>query len=86
MTQDPPRKNEYREPGTGKYAYFGRFNRLCVCGHRLGVHIAGGFECGEKDCDCQKFKPTRKRGSVICGEKMPRSTNLCSDGNCARRS
>ena len=66
----------YREPGTGRYAYWNDFDRLCKCGHTLGVHIAGGFECGAdpygKDehgrsepeaagCTCQKFKPSGKR-------------------------
>lgn len=61
------RENEYRDPATGQYSYFGDFDRLCVCGHSLGAHIAGGFECGTnpadypetKGCQCQKFKPTR---------------------------
>jgi hypothetical protein len=61
------RENEYREPGNGKFSYFGDFDRLCKCGHSLGVHIAGGFECGtdptdeSAGCACQRFKPSGKR-------------------------
>jgi len=64
------RKNEYRDPTNGQYAYFGNFDRLCVCGHTLGVHIAGGFECGidakhtepaAVGCQCQKFRPSRRK-------------------------
>lgn len=70
------RQNTYREPGTGRYSYFGDFDRLCRCGHSLGVHVAGGFECGAdpygKDehgrsepeaagCTCEKFRPSGKR-------------------------
>lgn len=55
------KKNEYRDPVTKRYSYFGNFARLCKCGHTLGIHIAGGFDCGGKDCACQKFKPSGKR-------------------------
>lgn len=62
----------YREPGTGRYAYWNDFERLCVCGHTLGQHVAGGFEClcgpngiiehhAETRCECQKFRPSRKK-------------------------
>lgn len=70
------RKNEYRDTN-GQFAYFGGFDRLCVCGHTLGIHCAGGFDCfatppgeGPKDfqveglkarCDCQKFRPSRRK-------------------------
>lgn len=66
------RKNEYRDEN-GQYAYFGNFDRLCVCGHTLGIHCAGGFDCFASNkgpfkidgmtapCECQKFRPTRKR-------------------------
>lgn len=66
--------NEYREPGTGRFAYWNDFDRLCKCGHSLGVHIAGGFECGtdtggnsERDaagCKCERFRPSGKRRAV----------------------
>ncbi len=67
-------KDEYREPGTGRYAYWNDFDRLCKCGHTLGVHIAGGFECGAdpignnepeaEGCTCRKFRPSGKRRST----------------------
>lgn len=71
-----PKKNEYRDPNNGQYAYFGGFERMCVCGHTLGVHIAGGFECGadpfgkdengfsepdSANCKCLKFRPSRRK-------------------------
>jgi hypothetical protein len=63
----------YRDPTNGQYAYWNKFERLCVCGHPLGVHIAGGFECCNGDrnmeewggngqpCDCEKFRPSRRK-------------------------
>jgi len=64
---DEPKR--YREPGTGRFAYWNDFNRVCKCGHRLGDHVAGGFECGcdpqhspeTRGCKCQRFRPTGKR-------------------------
>lgn len=57
------RENEYRDPVTKQYSYFGRWERMCVCGHTLGVHCAGGFECdigdpqsNNRGCKCQRFK------------------------------
>lgn len=60
----------YREP-SGRFAYWNKFDRLCTCGHTLGVHVAGGFDClnGTKSvpgasgdpCKCEKFKPSRKK-------------------------
>lgn len=67
------RENEYRDGATGRYSYFGGFDRLCVCGHTLGIHCAGGFDCfagsncnipddpGGLRCDCQKFRLSRKK-------------------------
>jgi hypothetical protein len=65
------RENEYRDPTTGRFDYFGDFDRLCKCGHSLGVHIAGGYECGTDTsgnnepeaagCKCQRFRPSGKR-------------------------
>ena len=58
-------RNEYRDPVTKRYSYFGNFDRLCVCGHTPGVHIAGGFECGTsietQGCQCLKFKPAKTK-------------------------
>lgn len=58
-----------RDPVSGQYAFDGNLSRLCVCGHELGKHIHGGWECGTapslypetKGCKCQKFRPSRKR-------------------------
>lgn len=64
-------KRQLRDPQTGQYAYDGNWGRMCVCGHTLGVHCAGGFECfagtnclndpqpGTR-CACQKFRQSRK--------------------------
>ena len=58
-----------RDPVTGQFAYEGDWGRICVCGHSLGAHIAGGFDCiaaesGEAPpgttCDCTKFRPARR--------------------------
>lgn len=55
-------QTQYRDPVTKQYAFDNNFDRICVCGHVLGVHIAGGFECGtmpsdpSSGCSCQKFK------------------------------
>jgi hypothetical protein len=55
----------YRDPHSGKYAFDDDFDRLCRCGHTLGVHVAGGLECGivpkATDCNCTTFCPTGKR-------------------------
>ena len=58
-----------REPENGRFAFDGNLRRLCVCGHELGKHIYGGFECGTapslypetKGCKCQKFRLSRKK-------------------------
>ncbi len=63
--------SRYRDPSTGQFGYWNDFDRMCKCGHTLGVHIAGGFECGidavgggepeAVGCKCQKFRPSGKR-------------------------
>lgn len=48
----------------GRFTYSGDMARLCRCGHMLGVHTAGGYDCqagtfaGDtcKPCTCPKFK------------------------------
>lgn len=69
------RENELRG-ADGRYQHFGNFNRLCVCGHRLGIHCAGGWDCfaapeGEfkvegltERCKCQKFRPSRRKSAL----------------------
>lgn len=86
-----PRKHDLREH-SGQYAV--GLDRLCVCGHRKGVHVAGdgrgAYECivhevedGHPTCDCEKFKaaPNRKRNSV--GGKLP-SSNRPGSGDSYR--
>lgn len=55
-----------RDPVTGQYAFDGDFARACRCGHPLGVHVAGGFDCLNSNrsaggdgvaCACLKFRP-----------------------------
>lgn len=50
----------------GQYTY-SSLDRMCVCGHRLGQHLAGSrkgqageCDCGE-GCACEKFKATRQK-------------------------
>lgn len=67
-----PVADQIREPTTGRYAFDGKWERLCTCGHKLGAHIAGGFECGTdpngypetRGCNCQRFRPSRKRRAL----------------------
>ena len=55
-----------RTKRTGQYTYTGGFDRLCRCGHTLGVHTADRAKidgvthqpCG--NCECQCFKPTKE--------------------------
>jgi hypothetical protein len=58
-----------RDAANGQYTFTGGMDRLCRCGHRLGVHAAARVSgkqpcfCGDdglEDCDCQKFRPVRK--------------------------
>jgi hypothetical protein len=61
-----------REPGNMRYAFDGDMERVCTCGHRLGVHGPGGIEClagtnvpddpnpPGAECECVKFKTPRK--------------------------
>lgn len=63
-----------RDHVTGQYAYDGNFDRMCRCGHTLGVHVDGGWDCiyqvagpvslpDAPPCPCKKFRPaTDKRG------------------------
>lgn len=56
-----------RDPKSGRYAFDGNFERMCKCGHALGLHLHGGHDCLETPCDCKKFRPTlsqHKRGGA----------------------
>lgn len=63
-----------RDPSTGQYAYDNDFDRLCRCGHTLGEHVDGGFDCiytvagpvvlrDAPPCPCRKFRPTGERAT-----------------------
>ena len=50
-----------------------KMHLLCVCGHTLGVHVAGGHNCIAHEawnggtpesvdmCDCEKFKRAKNQ-------------------------
>lgn len=70
-SSEPPEKKllQSRERSTGKYDY-DRMERVCVCGHMLGVHAAesprpcfNGDISGEF-CECEKFKPAKVKKAV----------------------
>lgn len=60
---------------TGRYGFDGKMERVCVCGHRLGLHAAPNAArtrpCFNEDtglggsgeaCSCLNFRLTRKKG------------------------
>lgn len=67
------REDNNREIGTGQYTFTGGMERLCKCGHSLGVHCATRIktetgmiqDCMNHDvgdgkvCDCKCFKPKK---------------------------
>lgn len=68
-------RSQPRDQATGQYAWSGDMARMCVCGHTLGVHCAGGFDClvgtnclhdphPGTFCDCKKFRLSRKRTRI----------------------
>lgn len=62
-----------RDDRNGQYAMQNNYDRICVCGHTLGVHAYAaphdclhgtGAEtprCPGEHCDCQKFRQIRKK-------------------------
>lgn len=60
-------KKQVRDPATGQFAFDGDFGRVCSCGHPLGAHLHGGWDCGvtpnaypeSRDCQCVRFHPKR---------------------------
>lgn len=64
-------KRTHRDPVTGRYDFDGDLDRLCRCGHSLGVHASGGYYCGIDarasgqpeaiGCKCERFRPSGKR-------------------------
>ena len=65
LTKPGHGQSRYRD--SGRYGYTNNFERLCVCGHTLGVHtaqaphecIAQDFEPQEVPCQCQRFRPAK---------------------------
>lgn len=58
------KRDKVRDPVSGRYAFNGNYDRRCKCGHALGGHVHGGFDClvgessdcpGER-CPCTKFR------------------------------
>lgn len=56
----------------GRYTFDGNLERLCVCGHTLGVHSGGApHDClaysdrkhpeHDPDCRCPKFRLSRRK-------------------------
>lgn len=63
-------RNKSRDVRTGQYGFEGDFERLCVCGHPLGIHGEAGVVCMNEDkpgggtgepCDCEKFRPSKRK-------------------------
>ena len=63
-----------RDEYTGQFACNQDFQRMCVCGHRLGSHGWGGFDClvatgipqfmdddNSRECACVKFRQSRRK-------------------------
>lgn len=74
-----------REPN-GRFDYVRNWERLCVCGHTLGVHAAGSpadclfysFPENSGDpCRCPKFRPSKRKPCEDCGEIVSKRTT-CS--------
>lgn len=66
--------HQTRDQYTGQFACNNRYERMCVCGHRLGSHGVGGFTClvatgipqfmdddNSRPCDCEKFRQSRRK-------------------------
>lgn len=65
-------KAQIRDETNGQFAMQNNYARMCVCGHTLGDHCAGGFDClhgtgaeeprtTDAPCTCQKFRQSRKK-------------------------
>lgn len=53
------KKRHSRDHRTGRYGFEGKWDRLCVCGVRLGEHDAEPPHAGQEN-DCPKFRPKRR--------------------------
>jgi hypothetical protein len=58
-----PMKPTQRNRKTGQYTLT-RFDYVCVCGHKLGLHSAERVgdlqECFVEDCRCESFRKSGK--------------------------
>lgn len=61
-----------RDARNGQYAFDGKLDRMCGCGHTLGLHGQGGSDCMAGTgcmndphpgtfCDCEKFHQARRQ-------------------------
>lgn len=65
-----------RDYRNGQYTY-SNLDRFCVCGHTLGIHAAEApHSCSNNgpgyptiDCECMKFRPTKKQMELTKEEK-----------------
>lgn len=59
-----------RNHKTGQFSYEGNYERMCICGHTLGIHAAEApHDCFNEDtgikgttgesCSCAKFRPKK---------------------------
>lgn len=72
-------RTENRNRSTGRYSYTGNFDRLCKCGHRLGIHAGEPpHDCFNEDkagggtgepCDCKEFRPEAGRAALSRKDK-----------------
>jgi len=64
-------KAQNRERSTGRYSFDGDLDRLCVCGHPLGLHMGeaphdcavstfSDIDPNKAECDCPRFRPARR--------------------------
>ena len=60
----------------GRYAFDGNYDRVCVCGHTLGVHGAGS----PADCLLYSFNDAEKATELASGKH----TNLEIDCGCQK--
>lgn len=67
---------EARNRHTGQYSYEGQWDRVCTCGHTLGVHAGDPpHPCFNDDpylkgatgepCDCQRFRAPRVKAKPV---------------------
>lgn len=69
------KKRQQDRADDGRYTFDGNLDRLCVCGHRLGMHagahphdcLAYSFPVGNPErpenaeCGCLKFRLSRRK-------------------------